>query len=68
MQLWNWRNRLVDPVLALEAVNWVDLDIAENRIAIGILDASGRTAVKEILAEMGIPARGGDLRGDRAGR
>lgn len=55
LQLAGWRDQLSIPVLDLPGVKAVDLDESDNRIWIGITDATARGAVQNKLAQLGIP-------------
>lgn len=54
-QLGEWRDRAVDEVFKIADVARVDLDEMRNRLVIGLDDGSGRSTVRQKLAELDIP-------------
>lgn len=55
LDLASWRDRVSDPVLDLDDVQYTDLDEARNRLVIGVSSARGRDAAARTLAEQKVP-------------
>ena len=54
VDLYTWYSKL-DEVWAMEGVSFTDLDEAQNRIAIGVIDESLKPEVRDILTRLDIP-------------
>lgn len=55
-QLSEWRERVREPLFALDAVVLLDLDERDNRLFIGLSNESARAATEARLRELGIPS------------
>jgi hypothetical protein len=55
-QLSAWRDRVEDPLFAIEQVVLVDIDERDNRIFIGLTDEGGRAEAELLLRELRAPA------------
>jgi len=53
-QLRQWRDQVMDVLLDLPDAAWIDLDEAQNQIAIGLADGSGRGELERALAGLGV--------------
>jgi hypothetical protein len=51
-----WRDRVEDPLFAIEQVVLVDLDERENRLFVGLTDEGGRQKAEAVLSGLGAPA------------
>lgn len=54
-ELSQWRDRMTDPVLAVDGVVFTDLDEARNRVTVGVTSDAARAAAKAALADVGVP-------------
>lgn len=52
-----WRDRIENPLFAIEQVVLVDLDERENRLFIGLTDEGGRREAEALLSGLGAPSR-----------
>jgi hypothetical protein len=50
-----WRDRILEPVLELEGVTFIDLDEAANRLVVGVEDASAQDPAVQRVQAAGVP-------------
>ncbi len=56
LQLQAWRDALVEQVVDISGVTFLDLDEVANRVAVGIAEPRARGAVLEVARAAGLPA------------
>jgi len=66
LQLKDWHERMMPQVLGLPGVILTDIDEAENRLRVDVEAQELQGVVEAQLASLGIPARSGHHRRDRA--